>query len=373
MDRDLKESHDYLTKQIITYIGNKRELLTEIENEVHLVLEILKKEKIVFLDLFSGSGIVSRLLKKYSSKVITNDLEDYSYILNECFLTNKSDFDENKFKFYLEQLEENIKTKPILDGIISSNYAPKDDDNIKLEDRVFYTKENAIYIDSTRYYIDKLIPEDYKKYFLAELITQSSIHVNTCGVFKGFYKDKNSKIGKYGGTGSNALSRIKGKIKLETPVLSNFNCEVNVYKKDANVLCKEVKDLDLVYLDPPYNEHPYSSNYFMLNVILKNKLEGKLSKVSGIPNNWNRSIYNKKREALRGLEDIVKSIDSKLILVSYNDEGFIEFNEMKNMLSKYGKLISEKKILYNTFRGSRNLNNRSIHTNEFLFLLKKKV
>lgn len=373
MDRDLKESNDYLTKQIITYIGNKRELLTEIENEVHLVLEILKKEKIVFLDLFSGSGIVSRLLKKYSSKVITNDLEYYSYILNECFLTNKSDFDENKFNFYLEQLEENIKTKPIIDGIIAKNYAPKDENNIKLEDRVFYTKENAIYIDSARYYIDKLIPEDYKKYFLAELITQSSIHVNTCGVFKGFYKDKNSKIGKYGGTGSNALSRIKGKIKLEAPVLSNFNCEVNVYKKDANVLCKEVKDLDLVYLDPPYNEHPYSSNYFMLNVILKNKLEGKLSKVSGIPNNWNRSIYNKKREALRGLEDIVKSIDSKFILVSYNDEGFIEFNEMKNMLSKYGKLISEKKILYNTFRGSRNLNNRSIHTNEFLFLLKKKV
>ena len=57
-----QESKDYLTKQIITYIGNKRELLDEIESNVLFVKKKLNKTKLVCADLFSGSGVVSRLL-----------------------------------------------------------------------------------------------------------------------------------------------------------------------------------------------------------------------------------------------------------------------------------------------------------------------
>ena len=46
------------------------------------------------------------------------------------------------------------------------------------------------------------------------------------------------------------------------------------------------------------------------------------------------------------------------------------FDEMKDMLSEFGK-VKERRIKYNTFRGSRNLRERNIYTNEFLFLLKK--
>ena len=84
-----EESRNYLTKQIITYIGNKRELLEEIEEEVVFVCNKLEKEKLVCLDLFSGSGVVARFLKQHSSKIIANDLEAYSKVINECFLSNK--------------------------------------------------------------------------------------------------------------------------------------------------------------------------------------------------------------------------------------------------------------------------------------------
>lgn len=364
-----EESRDYLSKQIITYIGNKRELLKEIDLEVTFVRKELSRDKLVCLDLFSGSGIVARFLKQHSSKIIANDLEAYSKVINECFLSNKSEFSNELFNKYLWEINRRISEKPIK-GIIRKNYSPKNDKKITAEDRAFYTNENATYIDGFRYYIDEVVPLNYKKYFLALLLTEASIHVNTCGVFKGFYKDCDTGIGKFGGKAENALVRIKGEVKIVDPVLSNFETEYEVYQEDANRLAAKLKGIDLVYLDPPYNQHPYGSNYFMLNIILKNRIDGKMSKVSGIPDDWNHSIYNKKQTALDGMRDLITKLDTKYVLISYNNEGFISFDEMKDMLSEFGK-VKERRIKYNTFRGSRNLRERNIYTNEFLFLLKK--
>lgn len=361
--------NDYLTKQIVTYIGNKRELLNVIEKEILFVCDELNKTKLVTLDLFSGSGIVARLLKNHSSKVISNDLELYSSVINNCYLSNKSEFDLNEYNKYLHLINQQIKEKPIK-GIIRKYYSPKDENNITKTDRVFYTNSNAIFIDSFRYYIDMFVPNNYKKFFLAPLLVEASIHVNTCGVFKGFYKDSNTGIGKYGGKDENALNRIKGKINISQPILCDQNTEYEVYQCDANELAKKLKSLDLVYLDPPYNQHPYGSNYFMLNIIAKNKIEGTLSKVSGIPDCWNHSVYNKKAEALNAMRKLIQDLDTKYILVSYNNEGFITFDEMRDMLSDYGS-VKTTLIKYNAFRGSRNLNKRNLYTNEFLFLLRK--
>ena len=367
------ENERYLSEQIITYLGNKRTLLKQINNEVELIAKKkmldIKHPNMVCVDLFSGSGIVGRSLKQYSRLVIANDLEEYSRVLNECYLSNKSDFDEELFYDYLSKINDKIEKNPI-QGIVSSNYSPKDENNIKPEDRVFYTKENAIYIDSYRYYVDECVPLKYRKYFLAPLLSEASIHVNTSGVFKGFYKDKNTGIGKFGGAAENALNRIKGKIKIQAPVLSDNNSEYIVYQEDAVSLSKKLQHSDVVYIDPPYNQHPYGSNYFMLNLILKNEMPDIISRVSGIPNDWNHSVFNNKNEALSAMEDIVSSLNTDYIIISYNNEGFISFEEMKKMLKRFGKLKTVN-IKYNTFRGCRNLNSRDIHTNEFLFVLSK--
>lgn len=365
-----KENPDFLATQIITYIGNKRSLLSNIENEILEIQDILKKDKLSTLDLFSGSGIVSRLLKKYSKTQIANDLENYSYVINDAFLTNKNDFDEEKFDSLFAEIQSRIENEKH-EGIITKNYAPKNDDKIEKDERVFYTHENALRIDTYRKLIDESCKDaTIKKFFLASLITESSVHVNTSGVFKGFYKDKTTGIGCFGGKGKDAISRIKGKIELKKPVLSNFSSDVVLYKEDAVSLSEKLKNLDIAYLDPPYNQHPYGSNYFMLNLILENRIESDVSKVSGIPSNWNRSSFNRRKDALSSLEKIVSNLDSKFIIISYNSEGFISFDEMKEMLEKYGKLKTVS-IKYNTFRGSRNLSARDIHVSEYLFVLKK--
>ncbi len=365
-----EENKDFLNKQIITYIGNKRSLLSFIGNGLEKVRSALKKDKLEVFDVFSGSGIVSRYLKKYSSKLVVNDLEKYSEIINRCYLSNISDINIKKLKENYNDIIFKLENKPLKDGFISELYAPKNDRKIVEGERVFYTQRNARYIDTARQYIE-IIPDEYKHFFLAPLFSEASIHANTSGVFKGFYKDSEKGVGKYGGNNGDALLRILGDIHLPFPIFSDYECEVEIHRGDSNIIADCVNEVDVAYLDPPYNQHPYGSNYFMLNLIYDYIKPKQISNVSGIPVDWNRSSFNKRTEAYQSFKDLVNKLKAKYLLISFNSEGFISLNEMKHMLGKIGKVeVLETK--YNTFRGSRNLRGRKIHVKEFLYLVEKR-
>jgi adenine-specific DNA-methyltransferase len=365
----LFESEDYLTKQIITYIGNKRSLLKFITKGVHIVQKKLDKYKLNIFDVFSGSGIVARYFKQFSNNLFVNDLEKYSQITNECYLENTTDIKMSALKDIHQWLINTIDSSPLQESFITELYAPKEDDNIQEGERVFYTHRNAKYIDTMRRLINGVDPS-LQKFFLAPLLSEASVHSNTSGMFKGFHKNPATGIGQFGGGNRDALLRIKGKIELPFPVFSNFQCNSIVYNGDSNAIVKTVPEVDLAYLDPPYNQHPYGSNYFMLNLILKNERPEAVSKISGIAEGWNRSAYNKKQFAYDALSDLVTNINAKYVLISFNSEGFISLNEMQTMLTKLGK-VEVLETNYNTFRGCRNFENRSIHITEYLYLLEK--
>ncbi len=367
IEKKMLENEEYLTSQIITYIGNKRSLLSFIGNAIEVVKKDLKKDKLDVVDLFSGSGIVARYLKQHASKLIVNDLEKYSYTLNKCYLANKSEINMDELVSWYNYIKENLNLK-LNDGFISKLYAPKNMDDIKLGERCFYTTKNAKYIDTCRQLINN-IPKEYQHFFIAPLLTEASVKNNTSGVFKGFYKNSQTGIGQFGGNHENALSRIKRDIDLPFPLFSNFECETEIYMKDSSKLVNELNIVDLIYMDPPYNQHPYGSNYFMLNVINDYVEPKEISKVSGIPKKWNHSKFNKAQEALQTFEKLCNDAKAKYLLISFNSDGFITKEEMLQMLSKIGKVkVMEKK--YNTFRGSRNLNKRDIHVKEYLYLVK---
>ncbi len=377
----MQENSDYLTSQIITYIGNKRALIGDIEKEIIACKSELGKERCTCLDLFSGSGITARMMKKHADVLIANDLEQYSYVLNSCYLANAHDFDKAKYDTYKMQIDREMRARfeaadglngdgPV-EGIIARDYAPRDDEHIQKGERAFYTRENALRLDTYRFLIENVVADrSMRRFFLAPLLTEASIHTNTSGVFKGFYKDAKTGLGCFGGSGRNALSRIMGPITIPEPVLSRFDSHVHLFREDAVMLSEMLGNIDIAYLDPPYNQHPYGSNYFMLNLILNNRIDCPVSRVSGILSNWNRSAFNKKQYALSSLEQIVRQLDAKYIIVSYNSEGFISFDEMNDMLGRYGT-VKTTALTYNTFRGTRNLKNRPIHVNEYLFTLRK--
>lgn len=391
-NRPAGENAEFLQSQLITYIGNKRALLDFIGQGVGEVQTKIGRTKLSCLDVFAGSGIVSRYLKQYASSITVNDLEQYSGIINRCYLSNKSEINIDELqKLHASLCKKIDRRMAALEksasgfksaGFISELYAPASEDNIEKGERCFYTPYNAAYLDLARQLIEKEVSPELRDFFIAPLLSEASIHANTAGIFKGFYKNSKTGTGQFGGNGRNALSRIRGKISLPFPVFSEFNCKSRVFSSDANslVLDEALYDkafttggvFDLAYFDPPYNQHPYGSNYFMLNLIAGYKCPDaeNISRVSGIPRDWNRSDYNKKRRVAEVFVELVRNVRARFVLVSFNSEGFIPKDEMIELLSSCGKV----KVLeadYNAFRGSRNLSGREIHVKEFLFLVEK--
>lgn len=365
------ENDKFLTEQLITYIGNKRALLDFIGESINDVKQELGLNKLVTFDGFAGSGVVSRYLKQHSSKVYSNDLEKYSSHITKSYLTNKSDIDYKLLSEMVTYLNENKFTTDFGPGIIEKYYAPKNTFNIEFGERCFFTNENAKIIDNIRRLIEGLqVSQIYKDLLLSVLIHKASVHTNTSGVFKGFYKSKESGIGKFGGDGENALNRIMGEIEMEINVLSNFECDSVVFNDDTNEVVKKLEDVNLTYYDPPYNQHPYSSNYHILNTIMLYEEPKEISKVAGIPKDWNKSDYNYKKNAENSLNELILNTKSDFILLSYNNEGIIHMDKVYEIMSSYGTLELRTKE-YNTFRGSRNLKDRNNKVDELLYLLKK--
>lgn len=377
-------SSDFLTKQIIAYIGNKRSLLFLIYKALsNFGLENASGLK--FFDVFAGSGVVSRFAKSLNYEVYSNDWENYSFVINSCFLgVNKSEIanlfgSEEEYKKLLQKIN-NLPEPSEQNQYIAKYYAPKEFDiskaNYKTE-RLFYTRENALIIDKIRNYIEETFPanncseENIKKrnILLAELLYEAGTHNNTSGVFKACHKG-------FGGHGKDALTRILRKIELKGVVLEDSTFENHIFQQDANILVKEMPKVDVAYLDPPYNQHQYGSNYHLLNTISKwdhlplnfdlNK-KGELKEKAAIRHDWTetRSPYCYKETAIKSFEELITNLKAKYILISYSTDGIIPFDEMKRICMEKGE-VSIVTNEYTTYRGGKQSNNRKNTNIEFI-------
>jgi len=366
------EDPDYLSKQLITYLGNKRALLPDLERAVTSVTRKLGRRKLRVLDAFAGSGVVSRFLKSRAKVLVSNDIESYATTIARCYLTNRSEVDHHQLASVVDDANAAVDRaagSSAPSGFFEELYAPTDDERIAPGERVFYSRRNARRLDHYRRALE-ILPEPLKPLCLGPLLSAASIHANTSGVFKGFYKDRTTGIGRFGGTNGDALSRILGEIRLQPPVFSRFECETVVTQGDAATVVDQVRDLDLAYFDPPYNQHPYGSNYFMLNLLVDYKRPSTLSGVSGIPSNWRRSDYNRRARSYECLEQLLDRTDARFVLLSFSDEGFLSRRDIERLLRRHGRTeVFERP--YNAFRGSRNLRRRSIYVTEHLFLVER--
>jgi adenine-specific DNA-methyltransferase len=108
----------------------------------------------------------------------------------------------------------------------------------------------------------------------------------------------------------------------------------------------------------------------MINMINSGKEQEIQNGVSGIAKDWNRSDYNKRKVAEEAMDNLLRDTRAKFIAISYNDEGIIPIESFKQILSRYGRW-ELMECDYNTYRGSRNLCDRSIKVKELLWILEK--
>ena len=344
-------TEEYLYNQLFPYIGNKRKLLPLIFEAIlkcHSQVDIATP---LFVDFFAGSGVVSRLAKKNSFKVIANDWEPYSFFYNSAYI------EQNDYPLFnelggIEKVYKHLNSLEGIHGYISEYYCPWDDKNPDIKrERMFFTHKNGMKIDAIREKIDGWekkgkIDLKEKAVLLSSLIYSVSYVSNTSGVFKGFHNG-------WGGKTGTALYRILSDIKLIPPVLFDNNKKNMVYQLDAQSLAEKLSEkekINIAYLDPPYNQHPYGSNYHILNTVaLWDKPEinksilvnGKKLNKSAIRKDWRterRSAYNYKNEAIKAFEKLIKSINADHILLSYSTDGHMDLKEVLEIMAEYGKL-----------------------------------
>lgn len=393
-------NQDYLTEQIITYLGNKRKLLASIKDVIETLAEQdqdlaqkLNTNTAVSYDAFSGSGIVSRLLRTLGFINHANDLETYAYPINRAFLELTSANVEPTFAPVVAWLEAKITFKStkttsydkvidLLNNInmsstpyFSKHYAPANTNAPDFEnERLFYTQENARLLDQW----SSIIHDQFMdKHPLAKCVLAASIlyvmgkQINTSGVMKGFHNG-------WGGRGGAALGRIMGKMVLSC-VPINDSITGHAWTGDAADTLDNIPTIDVVYADPPYNQHQYGANYHLLTTFWNNDKydPGPVVKGSraGIRSTHNRSSYAQAKEAEKTFNAFVQKLGtkSKYLIVSYNNEGLISPAEMINILSQNHKnTVDVVTIKHDKFKGGKSTQTSNAVV-EYLFITKFNV
>ncbi len=353
----------------MNYIWSKLSLLQFIENWIN---SIVWEKNYIFSDLFAGTWIVWRYFKQQWHKVIANDMQYYSYVLNKHYIWNHKELEFNNLTWELKELENREISKrkdfvcvylnnlPWEKGFIYKNYSTWWTQWNEFE-RQYFSDENALKCDSIRIKIEnwkkqQKINENEYYFLLASLIEATDKVANTASVYWAFLKQLKKS----------ALKPLNLK-----PVELFINEQEHIiFNEDINFLITKTSH-DVVYLDPPYNARQYSANYHILETIAKYDNPQIRWKTWLRDYSKQKSKYCQKQEVLKSFNEVVQNIDAKYIFLSYNDEWLMSLDEIQEIMSQrweYWVLTQE----YKRFKADKteNRNHLKDKTIEYLHYVK---
>jgi len=334
----VKKNHVQLQNR--RYVGSKHKL-------IKWIFSIINKEceGNSFADVFAGTGIVSAIATKHFKEIILNDFLYSNYTIYQAFF-GIGEWDQNKIdniiknynNIYCEDLEDNYFSKCFGGKYFSQNSSKIIGfirENIEENKNNLTEKEYHILITSLLYAVDKI--------------------ANTVGHYDAYFKK----------------DFIKDDFFMK-PIDPISVKDVSIFREDANILVKKIK-VDIAYIDPPYNSRQYSRFYHVLETLTKWD-KPKLYGVALKPEPENMSDYCK-TQAKNKFAELVKDINAKYLVVSYNNTYDSKSNSSRNKitLQEIEKILNTKgrtKIFEKSYRhfnaGNTNFNNHK----EYLFVTK---
>lgn len=351
------------------YIGNK-------ENVVSRIDEILTRKHIVgesLFDLFTGTTSVGKYYKRLGYRVETSDFMYFSYCLQKAYI-------ENNIVPRFERLLPELRVAPLSlfvtpfesvvaylntlgpeQGFIYTHYTPGGTADL-LQPRMYFNDENGGKIDAIRQQIEQwreadLLEENEYYILLSTLIESVSFYANVAGVYAAFYKKWDPRA-------------VKPLMLRPIEILVN-NREFNrVHYADSMTLLESI-NTDILYLDPPYNERQYASNYHILETIARYD-NPEIRGVTGMRDYAiQRSRFCRAASALDDLERIAREATYRYLVLSYNSEGIMSSEKIIEVLSRYGDVEMEQ-FEYLRFKSNNNgLASIKRHIWEQLYILRR--
>jgi len=327
----------------LNYIGSKRTLFDTILEKC--IQNIPNLNELSFMDLFAGTGFVGFNIQQYCRKTLANDLEYYSFVINQALHCCN----------YTDQIRDiivELNQLPGVHGLVYKNFS----NNAECE-RMFFTNENAMKCDAIRQYIQQLYDSGSINistfYFLvASLLVSIDKVANTSCVYGAYLKSFKSSAEK---------PLVLVPIHMRNTIRVSENC---VFNEKAEDICSA--GADIVYMDPPYNNRQYSANYSPLNYIAKYDKTIELTGKTGLIDGYNRSSFCRKGEVIEAFKKMIEKIQAKHLIMSYNNEGIMDYDILKKILESRGKLKLYK-IPYKKFKAQMSVDIESVY--EYLWFV----
>lgn len=333
------------------YLGNKSNIIQDIENLLNKK-KLLGKNLVLF-DGFCGTGSVADYLKN-DFRLIINDNLRFAVTYSKGRLYGPlCTFDKLKIDPF-EYLNNN---QSMLYGFNFKNYS------LAESSRMYFTEENAARIDYFRFQIEdwkskNLIDDKEYAYLLACLIESVSKVSNIAGVYGAFLKKWDARALK-----PIVFEKVESKGCLSIDVI-DYNAKLEDIIENI--------DCDILYLDPPYTQNQYGTQYHLLETLILND-NPSISKVTGSrPTREMRSDWSKKYKANIMLDKVLAKTKAKHIILSYNNDGLMSKSFIEASLKRYGNPETYEciKIAYKKYKNWKSENDKEHF--EYLFYIQMK-
>lgn len=310
---------------MIKYLGSKRTLLPHILSSVKKHTDVSS-----VLDAFSGTSRVGKCLRENGYLVRSNDYSGYAATLAYAYV-GSTDEDMRLATEVLPELQA-LKGKA---GWFTDTYCVKSR---------FFQPFNGERIDVIRDHIDFLkLPHKTEAILLTSLMEAADRVDSTVGLQMAYLKQW--------------AKRSFNPLDMRLPDVPVTNVAGYVTQVDAHVAV-ECTDCDLIYLDPPYNQHSYLGNYHIWESLVrwdKPDVYGVACKRADTRSQANKSDYNFKGKALSAFQTLVAAVPrdtTKVVLVSFSDEGYLKREGIVSTLETIGTVTVEE-IDYKRYVGSQ--------------------
>jgi adenine-specific DNA-methyltransferase len=292
---------------LIKYLGSKKKLLDVIAEAVGA-----HPDATSVVDLFSGTARVGHHLKRAGYRVVANDHNAYAHCLARCYVQA----DRERYADDVARLIAEVERAPPRAGWFTETFCEKS--------RFFHPK-NGARIDAIRDAIAALDAEPVLEAVLLTSLMEAADRVDsTVGVQMAYLKSWAPR----------ALKDLEMRVPDMLPRARHGAGEAHCL--DAQEAARTLT-ADVIYLDPPYNQHSYLGNYHVWESLVRwDKPEVYGTAHKRVDVKTRKSPFNSKRQFEGAFRELVAALDARLLVVSFNDEGFLSRETIEEVLSARG-------------------------------------
>lgn len=296
---------------MIKYIGSKRTLVPRILAYAKAIRERTGASS--FCDMFTGTTRVAQALKRAHFDVTANDLASYSEVLAITYI--EADADQHRGPLTAAKIA-HLNSLPGRDGYFTQTFCV---------DSRYFQPGNGRRIDAIREEIDRISDDRVERAMLLTSLLEAADRVDsTTGLQMAYLKDW--------------APRSFNAMELRMPLL--IPGAGVALRQDANALAATMPAVDIAYLDPPYNQHSYFSNYHIWETLVRDDSPESYGVAKKrIDCRVTKSDYNAKGRAWATFESLVRAIPARHLIVSFSNEGYFAHDDLVTLLeSTFGEV-----------------------------------